>query len=181
MILLNLEKINPLNGKYNLDNINYEDVLNSYENLLNFGLIKCPCCGSTNYIKWGYYERNVIYVKNKALISKVIKVQRIKCKGCNHTHSLIPDGIVPYKQFNLKTIIDSLIDNKYNISENIINKWYKQLQKIFKPLLRTTFVEKKQYKLKTMIELEKDRQYFLKKNKRYFFQIKIISISYAPS
>ena len=89
--------------------------------------------------------------------------------------------LVPYKQFNLKTIIDSLIDNKYNISENIINKWYKQLQKIFKPLLRTTFVEKKQYKLKTMIELEKDRQYFLKKNKRYFFQIKIISISYAPS
>ena len=93
----------------------------------------------------------------------------------------MPDGIVPYKQFNLKTIIESLINNKYNISENIIKNWYKQLQKIFKPLLKTTFVEKRPYKLKDIIELEKDRQDFLRRNKRYFFQIKVISISYAPS
>lgn len=179
MIILNLKKINP--QITNLSNINYKNVLNSYKNILNYGYIKCPTCNSTENIKWGYYERNVIYEVKGTLHAEVIKVQRLKCKGCNKTHALMPDGIVPYKQFNLKTIIESLINNKYNISENIIKNWYKQLQKIFKPLLKTTFVEKRPYELKDIIELEKDRQEFLRRNKRYFFQIKVISISYAPS
>ena len=205
MIILNLKKINP--QITNLSNINYKNVLNSYKNILNYGYIKCPTCNSTENIKfkrvrnksktsywrksnsnrrwtrkhYGYYERNVIYEVKGTLHAEVIKVQRLKCKGCNKTHALMPDGIVPYKQFNLKTIIESLINNKYNISENIIKNWYKQLQKIFKPLLKTTFVEKRPYELKDIIELEKDRQEFLRRNKRYFFQIKVISISYAPS
>ena len=177
MILINIKKINP----FFIEN---EEKINEYieqeQNKLNNGYLKCPYCNSTDLIKWGQYERNIIYLVNNESRSKVISVKRVKCKSCNHTHALLPEGIVPYKQHTLKTIIESII-NKTDVSENLIKKWKKQINKIFRPLLRTTFKNKVPYNMKDIIEKVEDRIYFLIKNNRYFMQIKIITIGYAPS
>ena len=162
--------------------------IEEYENNLNNGYLKCPYCDSTDLIKWGNYERNIIYLVNnkshsiviKEPRSRVIKIKRVKCKSCNHTHALLPEGIIPYKQYILKTIIESITD-KTDVSEDLIKNWKRQINKIFKPLLRTTFKNKVPYKIKDMIESVEDRIHFLIQNNRYFMQIKIITIGYAPS
>ena len=177
MIIVNVKKINPLFIE-NEEKIN--KFLDKYENNLNNGYLQCPYCNSTDLIKWGNYERNIIYLADNECRSRVISVKRIKCKSCNHTHALLPEGIVPYKQHTLKTIIESLT-NKTNVSENLIKKWKRQINKIFKPLLRTTFKNKVPYKIKNIIKFVEDRIYFLIQNNRYFMQIKIITIGYAPS
>ena len=177
MIIVNAEKINPFFIE-NEEKIN--KYIEEYENKLNNGYLKCPYCNSSDLIKWGNYERNIIYLINNESHYIVISVKRVKCKSCNHTHALLPEGIVPYKQHILKTIIESITD-KTDISENLIKNWKRQINKIFKPLLRTTFKNKVPYKIKDMIELVEDRIQFLKQNNRYFMQIKIITIGYAPS
>ncbi len=54
MIILNSTNVNT----------NFENNLNSYKNILNFTCLECPCCHSKEYIKWGFYERGVTYMKN---------------------------------------------------------------------------------------------------------------------
>ena len=177
MIIVNVKKINPLFTE-NEEKIN--KFLEKYEKSLNNGYLSCPNCNSTDFIKWGNYERNIIFLANNECRCRVISIKRVKCKSCNHTHALLPEGIVPYKQHTLKTIIKA-ITNQTNVSENLIKKWKKQIRKIFKPLLRTTFKNKEPYKIKKLIEYVEDRMYFLIQNNRYFMQIKIITIGYAPS
>ena len=177
MIIVNAEKINPL---FIENDKKINKFLDKYENNLNNGYLQCPNCNSTDLIKWGNYERNIIYLADNECRSRVISVKRVKCKSCNHTHALLPEGIVPYKQHSLKTIIEA-ITNKTNVSENLIKKWKRQINKIFKPLLRTTFKNKVPYKIKNIIKFIEDRIYFLIQNNRYFMQIKIITIGYAPS
>ena len=183
MIILNLKNINPkIKKNSNLNKLSFENIVNHYENLSNDGPIECPCCGSTDFIKWGSYERNVIYEKNGILVSKIVKIRRVKCKSCNHTHALMPDGIVPFKQFSLGIIINCLTNkNTYDISQNVIDRWIKQYKQKFFILLRTSFINKIPYFLNDLLRIEDDRKYFLKRNNRYFFQMKYLNISYAPS
>ena len=178
MILINSKKINPLflNDKYEI-----EKYLEEYENTLNYGYMECPCCSSTNLIKWGTYERNLIFFDNNYNCnSRIVKIKRIKCNGCGKTHSLLPDGLVPYKQYTLKTIIDALINNK-NINEYVVKYWKKQFNKYLKPLLRTTFPNKNYNDIQNLINSFEERKLFLSTNNRYFMQIKIIFINYAYS
>ena len=42
---------------------------------------------------------------------EVLKIQRIRCKSCLRTHTLLLDLIVPYKQLNMELIIDILLNN----------------------------------------------------------------------
>lgn len=132
MIIL---KSNKINRKIKI-------LLEEYKNILNYKTMRCPCCASNNLIRWGKYRRNVYYINNNCIEFDVIDIQRFKCKECNHTHALLPEYIIPYKQFLLDVIInavsgDSKIDN-YNISYDTIVKWNKQFN-IFLPYLKTMF------------------------------------------
>lgn len=124
MIILNFKK----------SNTNFENILDFYQNLNNFGALVCPYCHSSNLIRCGSYSRNVIFFNHSnCLRSKIIKVQRVKCKGCNKTHALLPLGIIPYKQFSspvITTILSastvsslSSLSHKYKLDFNIIQKW----------------------------------------------------------
>lgn len=111
MILLNQEKIKIF--EYNnckkiidekLENEKIEELvslINEYESEENYEYIECPCCKSDRLIRYGSYKRNIgIFGKYYE-----IKIKRVQCKNCNHTHALIPSFIMPYFQNEVSFIV----------------------------------------------------------------------------
>lgn len=100
----------------------------------------CPHCNSNNLILYGSYKRTVIYEVNQKFISQKIRVKRVKCKSCGHTHALLPMDIVPYKQTVLNIIINCIYNDEYfnktEYSYDTRNKWIKQY-KMFLPYIKT--------------------------------------------
>jgi hypothetical protein len=55
-----------------------------------------PSCRATDaLIRWGTYERQA----RTGLAVYQIRVQRIRCKACGRTHSLLPDFLHPYRHY----------------------------------------------------------------------------------
>lgn len=120
---------------------NFKKIIDEYkETEINLRRIECPHCKSDNLIKWGSYTRNIYYIENSSIEFDVIKIQRVRCKECGHTHALLPNFIVPYRQHALDVIILSIENNKiidkYNFSEDTIEKWRKQFRE-FLPYIKT--------------------------------------------
>ena len=108
--------------------------IDEYEQTENFNIGECPNCNHTDYIRWGSYERNVVYFKNGKKYENTITMKRIRCKRCKKTHSIIPAFLVPYKVHILEYIMDTVkhknIHNKvsntcknYNVSRQLIKYW----------------------------------------------------------
>ena len=56
----------------------------------------CPDCGAIGMlIRWGTYTRQA----RTGLAIYWIRVQRVRCKACEHTHSLLPDFLHPYRRY----------------------------------------------------------------------------------
>jgi hypothetical protein len=53
------------------------------------------CRAADALIRWGTYERRAI----TGLQAYRIRVQRIRCKACGRTHSLLPDFLHPYRHY----------------------------------------------------------------------------------
>lgn len=185
MIILNSLKI-----KSNIGNKsqNCEFFLKEYENILNFGYLSCPYCHSSQYIRYGFYERNVLFIQNNSLCSKVLKIQRIQCKNCKKTHGLLPDGLVPYKQYNLSIIINSIIlwiterKSFLKIEIDQIKQWVKSYRKKFQGMLRTTFPKLTIFQsLSKIKDHEETRKNFVIQNHIMFLQEKFLWINYAPT
>ena len=59
---------------------------------------RCPhpdCRAADALIRWGTYERQA----RTGLEVYHIRVQRIRCKACGRTHSLLPDFLHPYRHY----------------------------------------------------------------------------------
>jgi hypothetical protein len=59
---------------------------------------RCPhpdCQATDALIRWGTYERQAL----TGLQAYRIRVQRIRCKVCGRTHSLLPDFLHPYRHY----------------------------------------------------------------------------------
>lgn len=122
-------------------NRNFLQILNDYKSMVNLPYLECPICNSSNLIRWGYYNRNINYINN-ILVHDSIKIIRVKCNDCKHTHALIPTCIVPYKISLLDVILNGILDPQNSIAinysiDNII-KWKKEFN-IFLPYLKTYF------------------------------------------
>lgn len=130
MIILNDKKGNNF----------FHETLKKYENVINRPYLECPYCGSSKLIKWGSYNRNVHFIDKNIVTYKKIRIQRVKCQGCNHTHALLPSFIIPYKRSLLDVILNSLIgtDNTIRISYDVIDKWNQQFNR-YLPYLKTMF------------------------------------------
>lgn len=155
MIILNSKKINTLieksvkNGK----KISFylKELLQDYFNINNFGPLECPHCHSSQFLKWGFYIRNIIFFGNDgvSLESYHLSVQRVRCKSCGKTHALLPFGIIPYKQFSdeviskvfyeLLTSSTDDVSSKYLIDPSIIKNWKYQLKEYHLPFISTLF------------------------------------------
>ncbi len=58
----------------------------------------CPnpdCCASGCLIRWGTYERGA----RTGDVDYPIRIQRVRCKVCGRTHSLLPDFLHPYRHY----------------------------------------------------------------------------------
>lgn len=59
---------------------------------------QCPSCQAIGeLIRWGYYRRQV----KTGVVIRPILVQRVRCKGCEVTHGLLPDFVHPYRHYAL--------------------------------------------------------------------------------
>ncbi len=77
------------------------DKLTSYK-------LECGCGIKGNCIKYGKYKRTLIINDKK----ETIYLQRIYCKHCKKTHTIMPIFIVPYERKPLDYILDLV--NGYN-------------------------------------------------------------------
>lgn len=60
-------------------------------------LTKITCkCKQAHFVRHGSYERDVCF----ADLAFRLKVQRVKCKSCGHTHGIMPELIVPYQRLS---------------------------------------------------------------------------------
>jgi hypothetical protein len=61
---------------------------------------RCPhpdCQAVDMLLRWGFYERNAITEEGEYRI----RIQRVRCKACGRTHSLLPDFLHPHRHFAL--------------------------------------------------------------------------------
>lgn len=165
--------------------------LKIYEGTLNFTNIKCPYCHSTNLIKYGTYDRNVIYEEDEEIKSDIIKIQRFMCKSCNTTHAILPDFLVPYKQYSIDLLLIILLElilisaeelsMKYKIHISNIKRFKKQFNQIHKIKLITTFASKNINE--TLQKLYDDVSFnikYIKENNQTFMQIRLLSLGLCP-
>lgn len=178
--------------KLNLKKVN--KIVKFYVNITNFGPLECPNCHSHDLIRWGSYERNVIFFSHDdtKIASMIVKIQRVRCKGCGKTHALLPIGIIPYKQFSdevISKILLELIDNtlgnvsdKYQIDSSVINKWYCQYRKYHLSKVNTLVkIHNRKKALKEFLVNYISKINYIINYKRCFMQIKLGFLGLCPS
>jgi hypothetical protein len=61
----------------------------------------CPDCQTKGrLIRWGTYERSA----RTADVDYCISIQRIRCKACGRTHSLLPDFLNPHRHYVIRLL-----------------------------------------------------------------------------
>ena len=122
----------PFSQKIGIEKL-YTESLPSEAELYFMSCPSCKACGELHV--HGYYSRHVVQFCGSGFADTVLRVMRLKCKSCGHTHALLPDVIVPYLQYGLafllKVILASYaskkrilkICEKYGISPTNLYRW----------------------------------------------------------
>lgn len=97
---------------------------------------ECPVCHSTGNCRiHSYYDRNLIDFFHGRTRYLTVKVLRVICTSCGHTHAILPDLIIPYSTYGLTFILHVLNDHfskrfsiqqvceKYAISPPMLYRW----------------------------------------------------------
>lgn len=61
----------------------------------------CPGCGLNRLVRNGCYRRRVVEESGE---EQVLSIQRLRCRGCNGSHSLLYDFLVPYRKFTVSAL-----------------------------------------------------------------------------
>ena len=113
--------------------INTSKYENDISQILSYK-IKCNCGVSGSCIKYGTYKRKVSINS----ILKEISLQRIYCKSCGITHTIMPSFIIPYKNIGMEDYIEicEVIENEKNLPsdtkktlENFL-RWKKRINEL---------------------------------------------------
>ena len=96
----------------------------------------CPVCGRRgSWQAHGQYERSVIDCESGRVVYGRIKIKRVRCESCGHTHAIIPDYIIPYCTYSLLFVLRVLgeyflkkraverICSHYNITPSMVYSW----------------------------------------------------------
>ena len=125
----------------------------AYDNLiasLKLPDIQCPCGHRGGLIHHGSYERTV-----KAPDGGLrLRICRVKCTFCGHTHAILPSLVIPYSQIPIKEQVDiihsyeqkleysEILSSNFTIDENNIQSiilryrrfWHQALHLFHLPL-----------------------------------------------
>lgn len=90
------------------DDLTPENRFKDYMAAFRPQLETCPCCGCRGNCRiHAYYYRYILdFRKGKPCCAR-IRVMRVIC-SCGHTHAILPDFIVPYRQHSLKYLVHAL-------------------------------------------------------------------------
>ncbi len=96
----------------------------------------CPCCSSKgNCIIHARYERSIIDFQDGKPVESRLRILRVKCTSCEHTHAILPDFIVPYLSYGIAFILQVLADyfarimsvaalcERYCIDPRVLYRW----------------------------------------------------------
>lgn len=97
----------------------------------------CPFCGAKHpqWSEFATYKRDLISFEKGLPITYTIKVSRIICSSCGHTHAILPEIIIPYCSYSLIFILTVLRDyylshmtvqelcDKYMIATSTLYAW----------------------------------------------------------
>ena len=62
----------------------------------------CPRCGRRgDFTSHGSYRRNLVKLMLGIPVETVITIKRVKCRSCVTTHAIIPQDVVPYRQYSI--------------------------------------------------------------------------------
>lgn len=101
-------------------NNNYQSIYNQLNTDVNLLYAQCPCGLKGNLIRYGFYTR---YIKTPSGLVQ-LKIQRVKCKVCGHTHAILLSCMIPYSQILFKDTLDiirstSIDDLKQIMMDNL--------------------------------------------------------------
>ena len=66
----------------------------------------CPTCGCRGAFHiHGYYNRYLIEPKGQSQVCHQVRVTRLICGNCGHTHAVLPDIVIPYRSHSLPFIL----------------------------------------------------------------------------
>lgn len=66
----------------------------------------CPACGSRgNCAAHASYTRSLIEYERGKVVYHRVKIRRVRCGSCGHTHAILPDDIIPYTTYSLLFIL----------------------------------------------------------------------------
>ena len=115
-------RLNTLKCKLCFLSLSNIDVADLYQKAVNYFLLNswcfsCPTCGMQqgSWIRYGTYSRWVItYSAVTGTVQTQLKIQRMLCRHCRsggelHTHALLADFIVPYRQYSIQFILHFLM------------------------------------------------------------------------
>lgn len=163
----------------------FQKKLKIYKEMKNFGSLECPCCHSKEYIRWGFYERGVVYIKEDKEYSETINIQRIRCRSCGRTHALLPFGIIPYKQLTDEVLIELLLNEKEEelFSKEVIDYYKNQFYKYHYSNLSTMLKTRNVREIIKCLKEQKDKilSSYIKEYGKCFMQIKIGCLLYSTS
>ena len=87
--------------------------------------VVCPACGASHLCSvHASYERNLIDFVSGSPVYSTVTVTRVICSGCDHTHAILPDLVIPYSTYGLFFIL------------RVIAEYFLQLSSVEKLCLR---------------------------------------------
>lgn len=71
----------------------------------------CPYCNSTGrLIPHDSYSRYMVTLKNNRIETVILRIPRVKCTSCGHTHAFLPEMLIPYSSYGLRFVLTVLKD-----------------------------------------------------------------------
>ena len=78
---------------------------------LSLSAQSCPYCNSKgNLIPHDSYSRYMVSLKDNSPVTVILRVPRVKCTSCGHTHALLPEMLIPYVDLEKATSDESIGD-----------------------------------------------------------------------
>ena len=99
------------------------DLIRHYYNYVH-GLdtfqLECNCCHKRGEcIRHAYYERGYFLTKEDLALGTTIRILRVICKSCGHTHAILPEEIVPYIRFTIP-FITQVLDPYFSHAQTVV-------------------------------------------------------------
>lgn len=138
MITIFVEKSNYISQSF------YDSIINS----IQFHQLTCSCGHSACLSIHGYYRRSVKAPDGRCSL----RICRVKCSECGHTHSLLISPLVPYSQISAGCQqeiciayesggnVYSICDQYVSIDENNVKAVIRRYRKRWREMLRSNRV-----------------------------------------